>query len=56
MEPLTIAVLKLLTSHDIETEFFDDRIELIDYNTKTDLVVVTIETYTANFNLQITVN
>ncbi|MBP9023652.1 MAG: B12-binding domain-containing radical SAM protein [Spirochaetes bacterium] len=47
MEPLTIAVLKALTPGDIETEFFDDRIELIDYGTKTDLVVITVETYTA---------
>lgn len=47
MEPLTIAVLKSLTPDDVETEFFDDRIELIDYNTKTDLVVITVETYTA---------
>lgn len=47
MEPLTIAVLKALTPDDIETELFDDRIELIDYETKTDLVVITVETYTA---------
>lgn len=47
MEPLTIAVLKALTPPDVETELFDDRIELIDYNTKTDLVIITVETYTA---------
>ena len=47
MEPLTIAVLKALTPKEIETEFFDDRIELIDYNTNTDLVCITVETYTA---------
>lgn len=47
MEPLTIAVLKSLTPKEFETEFFDDRIELVDYNTKTDLVVITVETYTA---------
>lgn len=47
MEPLTISTLKALTPSDMETEFFDDRIELIDYDTKTDLVVVTIEMYTA---------
>lgn len=47
MEPLTIAVLKALTPPDIETEFFDDRIELIDFETKTDLVAITAETYTA---------
>jgi radical SAM superfamily enzyme YgiQ (UPF0313 family) len=47
MEPLTISTLKALTPNDVETEFFDDRIELIDYETKTDLVVITVETYTA---------
>lgn len=47
MEPLTIAVLKALTPPDIETTFFDDRIELIDYEAPTDLVVISVETYTA---------
>ena len=47
MEPLTIAVLQSITPEDVETEFFDDRIELIDYSTDTDLVVITVETYTA---------
>lgn len=47
MEPLTIAALKSITPSDIETEFYDDRIELIDYCTQTDLVVISVETYTA---------
>ena len=47
MEPLTIALLKALTPVHFETEFFDDRIELIDYDTKTDIVAITLETYTA---------
>jgi len=47
MEPLTIAMLKALTPAHFETEFFDDRIELIDYDTKTDIVAITLETYTA---------
>jgi len=47
MEPLTIAMLKALTPSSVETEFFDDRIELIDYDTKTDIVAITLETYTA---------
>lgn len=47
MEPLTIAVLKSLVPPAFETVFFDDRIELIDYNTPTDLVVLSVETYTA---------
>lgn len=47
MEPLTIAVLKSLTPPDVETELFDDRLELIDYDTRTDLVAIAVETYTA---------
>mgnify|MGYP001210699836 CR=1 FL=1 len=47
MEPLTIAVLKALTPPDIETEFFDDRMEFIDYTTETDLVAIPAEMYTA---------
>ena len=53
MEPLTIAVLKALTPDDVETEFFDDRIELPDYETKTDLVCITVETYTAKRSYRI---
>lgn len=53
MEPLTVAALKALTPHEIETEFFDDRIELIDYGTKTDLVCITVETYTAKRSYKI---
>lgn len=47
MEPLTIAVLAGLTPPDVERELFDDRIELIDYTTQTDLVAISVETYTA---------
>ncbi len=47
MEPLTIAVLAGLTPPDVERELFDDRIELIDYDTQTDLVAISVETYTA---------
>ena len=36
MEPLMIAVLKSLTPNDIETNFMDDRNELINYDEKTD--------------------
>ncbi|KAB3530514.1 B12-binding domain-containing radical SAM protein [Alkaliphilus serpentinus] len=53
MEPLTIAVLKSLTPSDIETVFYDDRVELIDYDDPTDLVVITVETYTARRSYEI---
>lgn len=53
MEPLTIAVLKALTPPEVETELFDDRIELIDYDTPTDLVCITVETYTARRSYRI---
>ncbi len=53
MEPLTIAVLKALTPPGIETELFDDRLELIDYDTKTDLVCISVETYTAKRSYRI---
>ena len=56
MEPLTIAVLKALTPPDIETSFFDDRIELINYSIKTDLVAITCETYTAKRSYNIANN
>ncbi|MCP4398953.1 MAG: B12-binding domain-containing radical SAM protein [bacterium] len=47
MEPLPIATLKALTPIEVETEFFDDRLELIDYNTQTDAVAMNVEAYTA---------
>ncbi len=47
MEPLTISTLKALTPDDINCQFFDDRIELINYDIKTDLVIIPIEAYTA---------
>ncbi len=53
MEPLTIAVLKSLTPSDIETELYDDRLELINYNTQTDLVCISVETYTAKRSYKI---
>ena len=47
MEPLTIAVMNTLLPEDVEREFYDDRIESIDYDTYTDIVMITVETYTA---------
>lgn len=47
MEPLPIATLSALTPPEVEVEFFDDRLELINYDTRPDLVAITVETYTA---------
>ena len=53
MEPLSIATLAGLTPPDVSLRFFDDRMELIDYDAPTDVVAITIETYTAKRAYQI---
>lgn len=53
MEPLTIAQLQALTPKQIETSFYDDRIECIDYHVPADLVAITVETYTARRSYEI---
>ena len=53
MEPLSIAVLSALTPPEIERRFFDDRLETIDYDAPTDLVALSVETYTAKRAYQI---
>ena len=47
MEPLMLGVLAGLTPPDIEVALHDDRMESIPYNEFTDLVGITVETYTA---------
>ena len=47
MEPLTIAVLNSMLPDSYEREFYDDRIEGINYDTDSDAVFITVETYTA---------
>lgn len=47
MEPLTIAVLNAMVPQKWQREFYDDRIETINYETDSDLVLITVETYTA---------
>ena len=47
MEPLTIAVLNKLTPPHYKREFYDDRIEAINYETDADVIAITVETYTA---------
>ena len=47
MEPLSMAVLASLTPADVEVRFFDDRMEPIDFDEPTDLVAISVETFTA---------
>ena len=53
MEPLPIAVLAALTPPDVEIRFHDDRMEAIPFDEPTDLVAITVETYTAKRAYQI---
>lgn len=53
MEPLAPAVVAALTPDDVEVRFFDDRMEEIDYEAPTDLVAISVETYTAKRAYQI---
>lgn len=53
MEPLAIATLSALTPSNIEKRFFDDRLEDIDYDESTDLVALSVETFTARRAYQI---
>ena len=47
MEPLAPAMLASLTPRDVEVKFYDDRMEPIPYDEPTDLVAISVETYTA---------
>ncbi len=47
MQPLSMAVLAGLTPADIEVRFFDDRMEDIGFDEPTDLVAISVETFTA---------
>lgn len=47
MEPLQLGILAALTPPDIEVVMYDDRMETIPYDEPTDLVAITVETFTA---------
>jgi radical SAM superfamily enzyme YgiQ (UPF0313 family) len=47
MEPLSMALLASLTPADIEVCFYDDRMEDIPFDEPTDLVALSVETFTA---------
>lgn len=53
MEPLAPATLAGLTPPDVEIKFYDDRMELIPFDEPTDLVAMSVETYTAKRAYQI---
>jgi radical SAM superfamily enzyme YgiQ (UPF0313 family) len=53
MEPLAPAVLAGLTPSDVQVRFYDDRLEPIPYDEPTDLVAISVETYTATRTYQI---
>jgi len=53
MEPLPAATLAGLTPSGVEVRFYDDRLEQIPYDEATDLVAISVETYTAKRAYQI---
>jgi radical SAM superfamily enzyme YgiQ (UPF0313 family) len=53
LEPLAFAILARLTPPDVELRLIDERLEPIPYDHATDLVALTVETYTARHAYQI---
>ena len=53
MEPLQLGILAALTPSDTEVVMYDDRLEPIPYGEKTDLVAITVETFTARRSYEI---
>jgi len=53
MEPLPAATIAGLTPKDVDVRFYDDRMERIPYDEATDLVAISVETYTAKRAYQI---
>jgi radical SAM superfamily enzyme YgiQ (UPF0313 family) len=53
MEPLPPATIAGLTPPDVDIRFYDDRMERIPYDEPTDLVALSVETYTARRSYQI---
>ena len=47
MEPLVFAILAALTPPQVETVLFDEFVESIPFDHSTDLVALTVNTYTA---------
>lgn len=53
MEPLQLGILAALTPGDIDVVMYDDRLEPIPYDEPTDLVAITVETFTARRSYEI---
>ncbi|MEM9418750.1 MAG: radical SAM protein [Planctomycetota bacterium] len=53
MQPLPVATIAGLLPDDIDRRFYDDRLETIPYDEPTDLVMISVETYTAKRSYQI---
>src|SRR5438874_9244800 len=53
MEPLPAAAIAGLTPRDVEIRFYDDRMERVPFDEPTDLVAISVETYTAKRAYQI---
>ena len=53
MEPLPAATLAGLTPAGVSVKFYDDRMEIIPFDEPTDLVAISVETYTAKRAYQI---
>src|ERR1700731_2092701 len=53
MESLPAATIAGLTPKDVEVRFYDDRMERIPFDEPTDLVALSVETYTAKRSYQI---
>lgn len=53
LQPLAIARLAAMTPSEWQIRFFDDRMEPIDYEPATDLVAISIETYSSKRGYQI---
>src|SRR6185295_5007240 len=47
MQPLSMALLAGMTPPDVEVRFYDDRMEAIPFDEPTDLVAISVETFTA---------
>jgi radical SAM superfamily enzyme YgiQ (UPF0313 family) len=53
MEPLQLGVLAGMMPSDIDVAFYDERMEGIDFDEPTDLVAISVETYTARRSYEI---